>query len=101
MALVNLNDLASQLMNECNERFVEGDYELPDSFKNMVTSFVQNGKTTFFKYSFVIDNDKGQKVYLPNQLIYRVAFFAKYLQEQIMRGKSSINMYHRHLQKLM
>ena len=82
--LLNLKDLASDLVNKYQSVFTGEEIQLPIEFKQRVKS-INSNSIEYQKYSAIVSTKGVQKgvlnIYLPNQWFYIASFFTAYYNE--------------------
>ena len=82
--LLNLKDLANDLVEKYKSLFSGNDIELPIEFKQKVKN-IDTSSISYQKYSATVSTKGGQKgslyIYFPNQWFYIASFFTKYYNE--------------------
>lgn len=76
----DLHQLGIQLKEKYNNLVFQDGMKLPSEITRL-NSFDNDGKLVFHKYSFESINRQGQKIYLPNYLVYVAAYFVDYYKE--------------------
>ena len=79
--LLNLKDLANDLVKKYQSLFTGEEIQLPNEFKQRVKSIYSNS-IEYQKYSAIVSTKGVQKgvlnIYLPNQWFYIASFFTAY-----------------------
>ena len=82
--LLDLKQLANDLINEYQTLYTGDEIELPVEFKNRVTQ-IDNNSILYQRYSAVVSTKGVQKgvlnIFLPNQWFYIASFFTRYYNE--------------------
>lgn len=82
--LLNLQDLANDLVKKYQSLFTGEEIQLPNEFKQRVKSIYSNS-IEYQKYSAIVSTKGVQKgvlnIYLPNQWFYIASFFTEYYNE--------------------
>ena len=82
--LLNLKDLANDLVKKYQSLFTGEEIQLPNEFKQRVKSIYSNS-IEYQKYSAIVSTKGVQKgvlnIYLPNQWFYIASFFTAYYNE--------------------
>ena len=82
--LLNLKDLANDLVNKYQSVFTGEEIQLPIEFKQRVKS-INSNSIEYQKYSAIVSTKGVQKgvlnIYLPNQWFYIASFFTSYYNE--------------------
>ena len=82
--LLDLKQLANDLINEYQTLYTGEEIELPVEFKNRVTQ-IDNNSILYQRYSAVVSTKGVQKgvlnIFLPNQWFYIASFFTRYYNE--------------------
>ena len=82
--LLNLKDLANDLIEKYKSLFSGNDIELPIEFKQKVKN-IDTSNISYQKYSATVSTKGGQRgslyIYFPNQWFYIASFFTKYFNE--------------------
>lgn len=79
--LLNLKDLANDLVNKYQSVFTGEEIQLPIEFKQRVKS-INSNSIEYQEYSAIVSTKGVQKgvlnIYLPNQWFYIASFFTAY-----------------------
>ena len=82
--LLDLQELAKELVEEYQTLYTGDEIELPIEFKNKVNQ-IDNNPIVYQQYSAIVSTRGGQRgalnIYLPNQWFYIASFFTRYYKE--------------------
>lgn len=82
--LLNLKNLANELVKKYQSLFTGNEIELPLEFKQKVKK-IDTSSISYQRYSAIVSTKGGQKgclyIYFPNQWFYIASFFTKYYNE--------------------
>ena len=94
--LLNLENLANDLVEKYKSLFSGDDIELPIEFKQKVKN-IDTSSISYQKYSATVSTKGGQKgclyIYFPNQWFYIASFFTKYYNELQKYKKVAIDLF--------